>query len=117
VLELLIVAAVLVGVVGSGAAIAYASWMLLFGAGLVLIGVGLAVGVPAGLYYHWLLYRLLRPRAPLPPRWWLHPVTLHRLLVPTELERVRRWFLAGAFGFMASVLGCVLTAVGALRAN
>jgi hypothetical protein len=113
--ELALVIGLLALITGSAAALAYTAWWALFFAGLVLLGVGLAVGVPAGLYYHVLLYRFLAPRAQLPPRWWLAPNRLHRALEAHELKVVRRWFIAGAIGFGVSVLGCAVAAIGAVK--
>jgi hypothetical protein len=115
--ELALVLGLLALFIGSAAALAYAAWWVLFGAGLVLIGLGLVVGVPAGLYYHVLLYRFLQPRAQLTPRWWLAPNRLHQRLQARELKIVRRWFIAGAAGFVASVLGCAVAALGALKGD
>ena len=111
------VIAVLAGLVGSAAAISYLSWVTVFGSGIVLILLGLAVGVPTGFYYHVLLYRFLKPRGQLPSTWWINPSGLHRALQAEELVQIRRWFVAGACGFMASVLGCALLALGAFRAD
>lgn len=81
-------------------------------AGGVLTGIGLAIGVPTGFWYHVALYRVLRPRGPLPPRWWLHPVPLHGELRETERASVLRWFLVGGLGFGVVVLGCLLVVLG-----
>jgi hypothetical protein len=115
VIELALVLGVLVALIGSAALLSYASWVTVFGAGLSCVALGLTLGVPTGVYYHVLLYRALQPRGQLTRLWWLHPVGRHHALAPTELVRVRRWFVAGAIGFGLCVLGCLLTALGAWR--
>ena len=90
-------------------------WWWLFGAGLVLMAAGLLLGVPAGLWYHVRLYRVLLPTGRLARRWWLHPTGLHGALTDEQKRRIRAPFVLGALGFALAILGCVLFAVGALR--
>ena len=66
--------------------------------------------------YHVALYRTLRPRGPLPARWWLHPVPLHEKLRREERGAVLRWFWIGGLGFGVVVLGCLLIVLGLLVA-
>ena len=80
--------------------------------GAAITSLGLVAGVPTGLWYHVALYRCLRPRGPLPARWWVHPVTLHAKLLPDERSQVLRWFFAGGVGFVFVVIGCVVVIVG-----
>ena len=84
--------------------------VLLCGAGIT--GFGLVTGVPTGLWYHVVLYRCLRPRGPLPARWWVHPVALHAQLRPSERGPVLRWFFAGGVGFVFVVIGCIVVIAG-----
>jgi hypothetical protein len=116
-LEALIALAILALLVGSVLVGSVIPWELVFGGGLLLVALGLLVGVPAGAYYHVQLYRALRPRKLVPRRWWLRPFALHVSLTDDERRRVLPWFYLGAFGFIASILGCVLFAVGAVRSN
>lgn len=84
--------------------------------GGVLTGVGLLIGVPTGFWYHVALYRTLRPRGPVPARWWLHPVPLHARLEEHERRGVLRWFVAGGLGFCVVVIGFGVTLLGLLAA-
>jgi hypothetical protein len=76
--------------------------------GAAITSFGLVAGVPTGFWYHVVLYRCLRPRGPLPARWWVHPVALHGMLLPSERPQVLRWFFAGGVGFVFVVIGCVV---------
>ena len=82
--------------------------------GLLLLAMGLLEGIPTGLLYHWALYRTLRLRGPLPPRWLLHPTDYHVDLTEEESRRVKRWFYLGAFGFLLCVAGGLLALAAAL---
>lgn len=84
-------------------------------AGFWLVAAGLAFGLPTGLVYHWELWRALRARNRLPPRWWLRPTSLHGELLPGERLRVLSWCYAGAAGFGMTALGCLVAALGAFR--
>jgi hypothetical protein len=113
--ELGIAIGLLVGLVGGAAVLTQVSWEFLFGGGIALIGLGMAVGVPAGIAYHVVLYRTLKPRAPLPKWWLLNPFGLHDRLTSDEKRPVMRWARVGAAGFVVAMLGCVLFGVGAWR--
>lgn len=111
-----LVVAVIVGVLlGLSLANAYLPWLALLSHSAVVVGVGMAVAVPAGVLYHWALYQALRPR--LPPRWWWSPVALNKRLTPAQWRRVRPWFYLGAVSFGVALLGCVGMAMAALRAG
>ena len=84
-------------------------------AGFWLVVAGLAFGVPTGVVYHWELWRALRARDRLPPRWWLRPTSLHGELLPRERLRVLSWCYAGAAVFGVTALGCLVVALGAFR--
>ncbi len=88
-------------------------------AGVVCTTLGMAIGVPTGVWYHVKLYAALRPRGALPERWWLHPVALHDRLDPEDRPQVLRWFYTGGVGFVVTALGCGLVmlavALAALR--
>jgi hypothetical protein len=109
------VVGLLAALVGGAALLAYTPWDWLFGGGLGLCLLGLAVGVPTGLWYHLRLYRAVRERGPLPARWWVRPDRLHGRLTEAERALVMRPFYFGAVGFVLSVLGCILVAYGAWR--
>jgi len=80
--------------------------------GLWLLVAGLIEGIPTGLYYHLVLYRILGPRGKLLPRWWMSPQQYHVYLDEKEYSVVRRWFLIGGIGFLLSVIGGVLAFLG-----
>lgn len=82
--------------------------------GLWGLALGLFIGIPAGWWYHVVLYRALAVRMALPPRWWRRPVDLHPLLAPEEYRRVRPWFVAGALGFFLCLTGGVAAITGML---
>jgi hypothetical protein len=90
-----------------------AAWETLFGVGLLILAAGLALGVPAGLAYHVVLFRAVRPTG----RWWLRPVALHGRVPAAARPRVLLWFYLGAAGFVMAVLGCVLVAIGTIRSR
>jgi hypothetical protein len=117
VIEIGLVLALLAGTVGVAALLSAPEWDLLFGGGLSLVVLGMLIGVPAGLYYHVLLYRTLAPRGALGRAWWLHPTGLHARLGAADRPRVMRWFGVGAVGFVLAIGGCVLVFVGALRSR
>ncbi len=85
--------------------------------GLMALFAGLVTGMPAGLWYHILLYRsLARVTKPVPARWWVSPADLHPRLAPEELARIRPWFVLGGIGFLVSVAGGVMAVAGLLLA-
>jgi hypothetical protein len=79
-----------------------------------MLAVGLAEGLPAGLWYHVVLRRILAGRGPLPSRWWIHPTRFHSQLTPEEYRRVRVWFLLGGLGYTLAVGGGLAAIVGIL---
>jgi hypothetical protein len=83
--------------------------------GFWVVGAGLAFGVPTGLVYHVALRRALLEAGRLPARWWLQPTALHGALPEAARARVLGWCAAGALGFVVTVAGCVLVAIGAVR--
>jgi hypothetical protein len=87
----------------------------LLAAGLWTVGVGLAFGLPTGLWYHVELRRSLLAAGLLPRRWWLHPISLHPLLPDADVFRVLAWCRLGAFGCAVAFLGCAVFALGAFR--
>jgi hypothetical protein len=116
-LELGLVVLVLGTVIGGTALIALAPWWWLFGGGIGLIALGMLVGVPAGVFYHLVLWRVLRPRQTLGLAFWLHPLRFHATLTDSERRRIMPWMVLGAAGFVAAIVGCALTGVGAWRAT
>lgn len=83
--------------------------------GLGCMAAGFALGVPAGAYYHFVLYRCLQARGDVPDGFIWHPTRYHDALSPEELRRVLPWFKAGALGFGLIMLGCAIFGLGFLR--
>jgi hypothetical protein len=82
------------------------------GVGVLLLG--LAVGVPTGLWYHVVLYRFVSAKIALPRRWWLSPAALHRHLTAEEARRVHPWNRVGAVGFVLCLAGGLAAIAGLL---
>jgi hypothetical protein len=76
---------------------------------------GFFVGVPAGVYYHYALYRCLSARGKVPSDFIWHPTRFHSQLHSEELRRIRPWFLAGALCFGLIMLGGTIILLGFLR--
>ena len=91
-----------------GSAATWLTMEVLFGVGLLCVGLGCAVGFPAGFYYHVVLFRLMRTHGEVPSGWYWNPTRYHPLLSADELASVRPWFVLGAAGFMVIILGCLL---------
>jgi hypothetical protein len=100
-----------IGVAGALPAMAVPSLVTL--AGIGLLGIGLAVGLPAGLWYHVILYRFVSPKIRVPRAWWLSPLALHRHLTDAERHSIALWYRIGGLGFALSVAGG-LAAIGGL---
>lgn len=110
----------LVFLVFGGLAVASAVLVLVPPGVLMAVGVGLAAlallgGSAAGVVYHVMLHRHLAPRGALPRGWWLSPTRYHEQLTEAERPSVRRWFVAGAVGWVLTIVGSLLAAVGAIR--
>jgi hypothetical protein len=83
--------------------------------GVVCVATGIALGVPAGAYYHVKLYRYLAANGGVPRGFIWHPTRYHDAL-PTQTRRgILPWFFAGALGFLLILLGCALVILGVLR--
>ena len=87
-------------------------WTSLLIVGALTTAAGLAFGVATGFWYHVALARALSAVKSLTPRWWLRPVPLHARLDAASLQRVLPWFYAGAAGFVVTVVGMALIALG-----
>jgi hypothetical protein len=108
VVELLIVVALVLAVV----TVAVTPWTSLLVVGAVVTAAGLAFGVATGFWYHVALARSLSPMNALTRRWWLRPVPLHERLDDVGRQRVLPWFYAGAAGFVVTLAGMALIALG-----
>jgi hypothetical protein len=82
--------------------------------GLWTLLVGMMAGVPAGLWYHVLLYQMLARKMQVPWNWWTSPVQFHSRLDQDELRRLERWFRTGGIGFGLSVAGGLAAMAGLL---
>lgn len=113
--EALVVFAVVGALVVLGAlAVVLPIETLALAGGACIIG-GFLVGVPAGAYYHYVLYRCLAARGKVPSDFIWHPTRFHERLRADELRRIRPWFLAGAICFGLIMLGSALCLLGFLR--
>jgi len=101
-------------VVSAALLVALVPWTALLWAGGLLVVLGMAIGVPAGLWYHVRLHIELARQRPLPRRWWLSPVQCHARLEAQALLRVQRSFYLGGAGFVVTTLGCGVAALGCL---
>jgi len=104
-----------VGLVILLAAVLTAPAMIVLALGTLLLG--LALGVPTGLWYHVLLYRIVSAKVAVPPGWWLSPSDLHVHLTGAEQRRIRLWYGLGGIGFVLSVAGGLAAIVGLLMAR
>jgi hypothetical protein len=94
---------------------AMASPLTLLGTGTSLVGVGLLVGLPAGLMYHVRLYQDLARRQAVVPKWFMHPTRLHPPKNSPQGRPVWRWFYVGATSAGAIFVGCALALLASLR--
>lgn len=111
--EIFIVLLILLGLAGLAWAMQVATAAGLLYAGVVLVLAGLLFSTPCAVVYHLQLYRSLKPRGVLDKRWIWNPTGQHKLLLESERVRVMPWFYAGAAGWGASVVGCVLLGIAA----
>jgi hypothetical protein len=116
-LEIALVFSVLltVGLVGLAATILTPGVMTELGLWTLLFG--LVAGLPAGFWYHVILYRLLDSKMTVPAKWWWSPVDFHPHLAQDEIARIRPWFVAGGIGFMLSLVGGLTAMAGLLIAG
>jgi len=113
-LEITLVLATVVAVGALGFLATILTPRLMTALGLLTLACGLLVGLPTGFWYHVLLYRTLKPRMRLPPRWWWAPVDLHPYLTGPELARLQPWFRVGGLGFALSLVGGLAALAGLL---
>jgi len=116
-IEILLVLSTVVAVGALGLMTTMLTPRLMTELGFWMLMVGLMTGVPAGLWYHVVLYRALAHRMTVPPRWWITPVALHPQLAQEDLARVRPWFRLGGIGFALSLAGGLAAMAGLLLAG
>ncbi len=107
-LEVGIALLMLGGLAGFALLVGYASSLTLLWLSLGVVMIGLSLGLPYGIRYHFVLRSLLLKRGALPKRWYVHPTQYHRLLDGEEQERIRLPFRLGALGFVLILAGCAL---------
>ncbi len=111
-LFLVLVSLAVVGILGTLSTVVSAS--LLLRLGFVCLGIGLAVGLPAGLWYHVVLYRALAKAGPAPKKWWLSPSDFHAKLTDEEFASIKPWYVLGALSFAVALAGGLTAMVGML---
>lgn len=113
--EALVVLAVVIALVvlGAIAVVLPVEALALTGAACILAG--FLIGVPAGAYYHYALYRCLSAKGKVPRDFVWHPTRFHSQLHSEELRRIQPWFLAGALSFGLIMLGSTIVLLGFLR--
>lgn len=111
-LFLVLVSLAVVGILGTLSTIVSTS--LLLRLGFWCLGIGLAVGLPAGFWYHLVLYRTLSKSGPAPKKWWLSPSDFHPKLTDNELASIKPWYFLGALSFAVALAGGLTAMVGML---
>ena len=86
----------------------------LLAVGAVCIVVGLVFGLPVALYYHVRLFRGLHGLGASTDRWWVDPRPLQKVLPESEQRLLTRIFWVGGAGFLVSIVGCIVLAMGVL---
>ena len=79
-----------------------------FQAGVLFIAVGLGVGLPAGFYYHALLYFKRGKIGRELQNWWISPHKYHEYLPEKDQKILGWWFRVGAVFFNITIFGCGL---------
>ncbi|HEY2732496.1 MAG TPA: hypothetical protein VGI70_00850, partial [Polyangiales bacterium] len=107
---------VVLGVVGTlivlGIMVALLSLESLLITGLACVALGFGLGVPAGAYYHFRLYRYLAAHGGVPRGFFWNPARYHANLPAVELRRITPWFVIGALGFLMILFGCAIVMLG-----
>lgn len=113
--ESLVVFGVVIGLVLLGTMAVLVPVEVLAVTGASCIVLGFVLGIPAGAYYHYVLYRCLATRGPVPSDFIWRPTRYHSELARTELQRIRPWFIVGALCFGMIMLGSTIILLGFLR--
>ena len=99
------------------AALMLLPWETLLAWGSVLVASGFGFGVPTGVVYNVLLYRVLKRRGQVPRGWIWRPFALHGELDARQRRVVLPWAFAGGLGFFAIVVGQVVLVAAIVRAG
>src|SRR5262249_44596951 len=112
--EVLLAVSIVAGLIAVQLVARVLSTPTLLMSGLLAIGAGLVVSVPAAILYHVRLAQVLGRRGELPPGWLWHPTRFHSQLQPKERLSVLSWFAIGVLGWTASVVGCAMVGLSLL---
>jgi hypothetical protein len=115
-IEVWIVIAAALALVGFAIAATAAPWTVLLGAGGGLIALGLLAGVPASMRYHLALRRVFLRRGDVSARWWMAPTSLHGRLDEDERRVVMPPFRLGVAAFVVMLCGCALATMALVSA-
>jgi len=88
--------------------ITYFSNLIYLQLGIALASVGLLLGVPAGCYYHFLLFKTKNSVNLKIKRWWVTPHQYHKYFPEEERKVLKKWFFVGALFFNIIIAGCIL---------
>lgn len=110
----ILVATAIIALLFAAALISYLGGILLLTIGVAFIIAGLSIGVPAGVYYHILLFRRKGLLEEGLKGWWISPQRYHRYLPEKDRKLLNRWFWIGAAFFNMAMIGCGLVFVGLL---
>jgi hypothetical protein len=113
--ESLVVLAVVVGLVVIGLMVALLPIEGMLIAGVACMALGFGLGVPAGVYYHFKLYRYLAAHGGVPSGFIWHPTRYHADVPPSEMRHITPWFVTGALGFLLIMIGCAIVMLGVWR--
>jgi len=112
-MEFLIAGGIIAFLLGLGA-LAMLPWEMLRTVGFAGVILGMASGVPTGVWYHVELYRALVVARADRKGWIWNPVAFHRKVPRHARRRFLGWFYAGGLSFVVIVIGIVLATAGVI---
>tara|TARA_B100000315_G_scaffold88389_1_gene81189 strand:- start:17811 stop:18158 length:348 start_codon:yes stop_codon:yes gene_type:complete len=86
----------------------YFNMLVILQIGVILIVTGLLFGVPAGCYYHFLLFSRKKQTNFKIKKWWITPHKYHKYFSDGDQRILNKWFFAGAVLCNISLAGCFL---------
>ena len=86
----------------------YFNILIILQIGIILIVTGLLFGVPAGCYYHFLLFSRKKQTNCKIEKWWVAPYKYHRYFSEGDQQILNKWFFTGALFFNISIAGCII---------